>query len=209
MSNALSIMVIGASGTIGRAACAELKPRHNIITAGKTSGDIRIDVTDPSSIGKALGDVGRLDAVIVALGKATFAPFAEHHVAPLEESVHRLGIHDKLMGQINVAYWARDNLNENGSITLTSGILNGQPVPGSVSPSLVNGALDAFVRAAALEMPRGIRLNAVSPTVLTEALDKYGPYFRGMKSVPGADVGLAYSRCVESLIRGEILRVGW
>lgn len=209
MSDVLSILVIGASGTIGDAACAELRSRHNIIAAGRNSGDIHIDVTDPVSIERAFDEVGSLDAVIVALGHANFSPLAEHRVAALADSIHQLGINDKLMGQVNVAYCARDRLNDNGSITLTSGILNWQPIPGSVSPSLVNGALDAFVTAASMEMPRGIRLNAVSPTVLTESLDKYGAFFRGMKSVPAAEVGLAYSRSVESLVRGQILKVGW
>jgi NAD(P)-dependent dehydrogenase (short-subunit alcohol dehydrogenase family) len=209
MSDALSVLVIGPSGTIGNAACVELEPRHKIIKAGRHSGDIHVDVTDPASIEAAFDTAGPLDAVIVALGQARFAPLSEHKAATLEDSIHRLGIHDKLMGQINVAYCARDRLNDNGSITLTTGLLNWQPVPGSISPSMVNGALDAFVTAAAMEMPRGIRLNAVSPTVLTESLDKYGPFFRGVKSVPAADVGLAYSRCVESLIRGQVLNVGW
>lgn len=209
MSDQLSVLVIGASGITGNSACEALAERHHVIRAGRSSGDVQVDVTDPASIEAAFEAAGPLDGVIIALGKASFAPLAEHGAAPLDDSIHHLGITNKLMGQLNLAYVARDRLKDNGSITLTTGILNHHPVPGSVSPAMVNGALDAFVTAAAMEMPRGIRLNAVSPNVVTESLPKYGPFFPGSKSVPAADVGLAYSRCVETLIRGQILRVGW
>lgn len=209
MSDMLSVMIIGASGRVGGAACAELQKRHRVITAGRQSGDIRIDITDPDSIERAFVEAGSLDAVIVASGRVQFSPLDRHQPSKLDDSAHAVGIHDKLLGQVNVAYSARDQLNANGSITLTSGISNVEPTPGSISPSLVNGALDAFVTAAALEMPRGIRLNAVSPTVLTNSLEEYGHFFRGMRPVDSSDVGLAYARCVESRIRGWVVRAGW
>lgn len=90
---------------------------------------------------------------------------------------------------------------------LTSGILNEHPVPGSISPSMVNDALEAFVKASAMEMPQGIRINIVSPSVLRESLDKYGPFFCGFKPVAAADVALGYSRSVESLVNGQVLKM--
>ncbi len=206
-SKRLKILIIGASGTIGSAVKANLAERHEVITAGSNSGNIRVDITDPESIRAAFEQLAPLDAVITTLGKATFAPFSELDMASPKDSKHWLGIENKLMGQINVAQCARDHLVDGGSVTLTSGILNEHPVPGSVSPSMVNGALDAFVKAAAMEMPRGIRINVVSPSVLRESLDKYGPFFRGVKPVAAEDVALAYSRSVESLVNGQVLKV--
>ncbi len=206
-SKRLKILIIGASGTIGSAVKENLSQRHDVITAGTKSGDIQLDITDPESIRRAFEQLSPLDAVVTTLGKATFAPFDELEAAPLESSQHRLGIENKLMGQVNVAQCARDHLVDGGSITLTGGILNEHPVPGSVSPSMVNGALDAFVKAAAMEMPRGIRINIVSPSVLRESLGKYGPFFRGFKPVAAEDVALAYSRSVESLVNGQVLKV--
>ncbi|MBZ9557939.1 short chain dehydrogenase [Halomonas coralii] len=203
----MKILLIGASGTIGSAVKEHLSERHEVISAGTKSGDIQIDITDVASIRQAFEQLRPLDAVIMTLGKATFAPFTELEPAELNHSRHLLGIENKLMGQVNVAQVARDELNDGGSITLTTGILNEHPVPGSVSPSMVNGALDAFVKAAAMEMPRGIRINSVSPSVLRQSLGKYGPFFRGFKPVEAADVALAYSRSVESLVTGEILKV--
>lgn len=67
---------------------------------------------------------------------------------------------------------------------------------------------DSFVRAAAIELPRGMRVNSVSPTVLVEAMGSYAPYFRGYKPVAGADVGLAYAKSVEGLQTGQTFHVG-
>ena len=78
-----------------------------------------------------------------------------------------------------------------------------QPMPGSASISLVNAGLEGFVRAAALEMPRGLRINAVSPPWVKETMVKFG-----MDPTPGlasADVAKAYVETVEGSRQGEIL----
>ena len=56
----------------------------------------------------------------------------------------------------------------------------------------IRGRGEAFVTAAAVELPRGIRINAASPAVLTESLDKYGKFFPGFASVPARDVAHAF-----------------
>ncbi len=106
-----------------------------------------------------------------------------------------------------MALAARDHLRDGGSVTLTSGILAEQPIRQGSSASLVNGAIEAFVRAAAIELPRGLRINAISPSVLSEALGDYAPYFRGFEAVPAARAALAYSRSVEGAETGKIYRV--
>jgi hypothetical protein len=97
-----------------------------------------------------------------------------------------VGLRDKLMGQVNVVLAAQDALVDGGSFTLTSGILSEDPIRLGVCASLVNGALESFVRAAAIELPRGLRINIVSPTLLQESVPAYGPYFPGYKPVPAA-----------------------
>jgi len=111
------------------------------------------------------------------------------------------------MGQVNLALVARDLLRDRGSITLTSGVLSEHPIAAGSSASMVNGAVDAFVHAAAVEMPRGLRINVISPTVFAESMDSYGPFFRGFVPVPVARVALAFSRSVEGLETGKIYRV--
>lgn len=201
------ILVVGASGTLGRAVAAELGARHDIVTAGRSSGDVRLDLTDPESIEAALAEAGRLDAVISTAGKVAFAPLADFKPAVYGESLHTTGIADKLLGQVNLALAARAHLADGGSITLTTGILTEQPIAMGSSASLVNGAVEAFVRAASIELPRGLRINVVSPTVLAESMAGYGPFFRGFEPVTAARAALAFSRSVEGLQTGQVYKV--
>ena len=201
------ILLIGASGTLGSAIAAELGQRHDVIAAGRSSGSIRVDLADVESIRNALLRAGELDAVISAAGSVTFAPLADFKPAAYGESLHTLGIADKLLGQVNLALAARDHLRDGGSITLTTGILSEQPIVAGSSASLVNGAVEAFVRAAAVELPRGLRINVVSPTVLTEAMEAYAPFFRGFEPVTAARAALAFSRSVEGAQTGQVYKV--
>jgi NAD(P)-dependent dehydrogenase (short-subunit alcohol dehydrogenase family) len=203
----LRILLVGASGTLGRAVAAELGQRHEVIAAGRHSGSVNIDLTDVDSIRNGLQQAGELDAVISTAGKVTFAPLADFKAAPHGQSLHTLGITDKLMGQVNLALAARDHLRDGGSITLTTGILSDQPIVAGSSASLVNGAVEAFVRAAAIELPRGLRINVVSPSVLVEAMPSYAPFFRGFEPVTAARAALAFSRSVEGAQTGQVYKV--
>src|SRR5271165_6541798 len=207
MSQRFRILVIGASGVLGRAIVAELSPRHDIVSAGSKSGDIRIDIADPASIFKGLAAAGPLDAVACAAGTFNFFPLSEFKPAPIEESSYGLGLANKLMGQVNLALAARDHLNDGGSITLIAGVLSQTPIAAGSSASMVNAAVEAFAMAAAIEMPRGIRINAVSPTVFEESMADYGPFFRGFDPVPVARAARAFSRSVEGLETGQTYRV--
>jgi NAD(P)-dependent dehydrogenase (short-subunit alcohol dehydrogenase family) len=203
----LRILLIGASGTIGRAVAAEFADRHTLITAGSQSGDVTIDLGDPASIRRGLAAAAPLDAVACAAGKINFAPVETIQPAAIEDSSYGLGLRHKLLGQVNLALAAREHLSDGGSITLISGILTDVPIVAGSSASMVGGALEAFVRAAAIELPRGLRINIVSPTVLTESMADYGPFFRGFEPVPAARVALAYSRSIEGRQTGQIYRV--
>lgn len=198
----MRILIVGASGTIGKAVVEELEERHEIITAGRSSGDVQLDITDVDSIRKAYEAAGPVDAVISATGKVKFAPFAE-----LDDAGYRVGLNDKLMGQVNLVLVGRDLISDGGSFTLTTGVLDSDPILQGSSASMVNGAVNAFVMAAAIEMPRNLRINAVSPGVITEALPAYGPYFRGFEPVPAARAALAYAKSVEGAQTGQVYRV--
>src|SRR3954468_13422519 len=122
----LRILIVGAAGTLGRAVAAELGARHDIVTAGRNSGDLRLDLTNAASIVAALSKAGKLDAVVSTAGHVTFAPLADFKPAPMGESLHTASINDKLLGQVNLALASRDVLKDGGSITLTTGILTEQ-----------------------------------------------------------------------------------
>lgn len=198
----MKILIVGASGIIGRAVVAELGARHEIVTAGRTSGDVRIDITDVASIRAAYAKLGRLDAVVSTAGKVKFAPLAE-----MDDAAYQIGLRDKLMGQVNLVLLGREHLADGGSFTLTTGVLDSTPIRMGSSASMVNGAVNAFAMAAAIEMPRGQRINVVSPGVITEAMGSYAPFFRGFEPVPAARAALAYARSVEGAQTGQVYRV--
>ncbi len=197
----MKIVIVGASGTIGKAIVKELGPRHDIVKAGR-SGELNLDMTNPESIRAAFQKIGRFDAMISAAGSVKFAPLAQ-----MTASDYEIGLKDKLMGQVNLVLTGREFINDGGSFTLTSGVLTHDPIIAGTSASMCNGAVEAFVRAAAIELPRGIRINAVSPGVLQESMDQYGPFFRGHEAVPAARVALAYAKSVEGARTGVIFEV--
>ncbi|MDD1017204.1 short chain dehydrogenase [Pseudomonas rubra] len=199
----MKILLIGANGTIGSAVATELEQRHEVLRIGRSSGDYQVDISDSTSIRRLFEQTGRFDALVCAAGNVTFAPLEE-----MNAEHFALGLNDKLMGQVNLLLIGREFINDGGSFTFTSGILNRDPIRSGASAALVNGALDAFVKAAAIELPRGLRVNAISPTVLVEAMSAYAPYFRGFKPVPAVDVALAYAKSVEGLQSGQTYQVG-
>ncbi len=199
----MKIVLIGASGTIGQAVERELAARHEVIRVGRTSGDYQVDIRDAASIRQLFEQTGRFDALVSATGSVHFGALAEMHAEQFA-----IGLNDKLMGQVNLLLIGREFINDGGSFTLTSGVLSDDPIVAGTSASMVNGALNSFVKAAAIELPRGLRVNVISPTVLVEAMDSYGPFFRGFKPVPAVDVALAYAKSVEGKQTGQIYTVG-
>lgn len=198
----MKILLVGGEGTLGKAVAAELAPRHEIVAAGRRSGSMRLDLADERSIAQTLADLAPLDAVICAAGEVAFAPLGE-----MTQEQWEVGLRSKLMGQVNLALAAVGKLRDGGSITLTGGILAHQPIRAGASASMVNSALEGFVRGAAIELPRGIRINLVSPTVVAESMPAFGAFFRGFEPAPAARVALAYSRSVEGAETGKVYEV--
>ncbi len=198
----MKIIVVGGTGTIGKAVVAELAKRHTVVVAGFSHGDVKVDIKDNASIDAMYKTVGKIDAVVSTVGKVHFGGFTD-----MTSDLYDIGLQDKLMGQVNLVLRGLTQLNDGGSFTLTSGILSEDPIRFGSSASMVNGALDSFVKSAAIEMPRQLRINVVSPTVLTESMDAYGDYFHGFESAPAARVALAYSKSVEGAQTGKIYKV--
>ncbi|SON55071.1 short chain dehydrogenase [Hartmannibacter diazotrophicus] len=200
----MKIILVGASGTIGKAVDAALSPRHEIVRVGSSGGDFRADIGDPDAIESLFEHVGAFDALVCTAGKVHFGPFEA-----FTPEQYDLGLQNKLMGQVGLVMAGLKRIGAGGSFTLTSGLLNDDPIPAGVSAAMVNGALEGFVRAAAIAMPRGIRINLVSPTVIEESLPAYGPFFPGTKAVPAAEAALGYVKSVEGAQTGRVYRIGW
>ncbi len=198
----MKILVVGASGTLGRAVAQHLGERHQVITAGRNSGEHRVDLRDDASVGALFAATGRLDAIVSAAGSVHFGPLDRMTAAQFDT-----GLQDKLLGQVRLALIGQHHLHDDGSITLTTGILAEQPIRQSANATAVNAAVEGFVRAAACELPRGLRINAVSPTVLSEAWDAYADFFPGFEPVSAARAALAFQRSVEGVQTGQVYKV--
>lgn len=198
----MKIIVIGAAGDIGQAACNALGAHHDLIRVGRTSGDLQVDISDAKAVADMYARVGPVEAVVSTAGDAHFAPLQEQSSETLA-----LGLTQKVMGQINLVINGLNHVTQGGSFTLTSGILDRDPIVGGVGAATANGAIAGFVAGASIEMPRSLRLNAVSPGLLEASAPRYGHLFAGHVPVSGDRVGQAYVKCVEGALSGRVVCV--
>ncbi len=197
----MKILVIGASGLIGKGVADELAKKHEVIRASR-NGDVQVDVNNPNSIKEMYEKVGKLDAVAFAAGKVPFKPLSE-----LTRDDFVTGLTDKAIGQIDLVLKGINCLSDGGSFTLMSGVLAREAIlTGSVA-SAANGAIESFVMAASVELPRGIRINSISPNVLVES-PGYHDYFPGFEQVKLADVVRLYVKSIEGPQTGQVYKLG-
>lgn len=194
----MRILVIG-TGTIGRAVVAALSADNEIISASLRSTTHKVDIADPASIQQMYRSLGKLDAVVCAAGQAKFAPLAQ-----LSDADFRFSLDNKLMGQVNIVRFGFEHVQDGGSFTLTAGSLAQAPMPGSAAVSLVNAGIEGFARAAALEAPRRIRVNAISPPWVSETLQALKMDLPD--GLPAAVVARAYVRSVTGTDSGSVLK---
>jgi NAD(P)-dependent dehydrogenase (short-subunit alcohol dehydrogenase family) len=192
----MKIIIIGATGTIGKHITSALQKDHQVIRAGSKSGDLQVDITE-----RFFKQTGKFDALVSATGSAHFGP-----LNTMTDADFRKGIDGKLMGQINLVLIGQHYINPKGSFTLTSGILSEDPIVLGANLSAVNGAINAFVKSAAIELDNGVRINAVSPGVFEESPD-YFPYFAGHIPVKMDRVTQAYLKSVLGALTGEVIKV--
>ncbi len=195
----MKVLVVGGTGTIGAAVVDALRAAgHEVRTAERSGGELQVDMRSTQSVQAMLAQAGRVDAIMSCAGSGAWKPLAE-----LSDDDFETSLHYKLMGQVNLARYGADSLADGGSVTLTSGVLASEPMPGSAAISLVNAGLEGFVRAAALEMPRGVRVNVVSPPWVSETLQAMGQDPSG--GMPAADVARAYVDAVTATYTGQVV----
>ena len=198
----MKLLIIGGNGTIGKKVSAHFSKNHEIITAGRTSGDVTVDIADSKSIKVMFESIGNVDAILCIAGEAKWAPFDS-----LTEDDYYIGLRSKLMGQVNLVRIGQDYLNTGGSFTLTTGILADFPVVMTTSAAMVNGGIHSFVKAAALELKNELRINVVSSGLVEDAVEKYETYFPGHNPIPMKKVINGYVKSVKGNGTGEIIRM--
>lgn len=195
----MKVLVIGATGQVGRTAVDALEG-HEVVSVSRST-EPPVDITESASIERLFASVGQVDAVIVAVGEVPFRPLAE-----LGHGDYESAFRGKVLSQLDVVRIGTAYVRDGGSITLTSGILSREPIATGAAASLANGAVESFVLAAATELPRGIRINAVSPSVLEDA-PSYHSSFPGFVPVSSHRVGQAYAKSVLGVQTGQVFAI--
>jgi NAD(P)-dependent dehydrogenase (short-subunit alcohol dehydrogenase family) len=198
----MKILIVGGNGTIGTKVSKHFSKKNEVITGGRSSGHVTVDIADSKSIKSMFETIGKVDAVVCIAGEAKWAAFES-----MSEEDFYIGLKSKLMGQVNLVRIGQDYVNEGGSFTLSTGILADHPVELTSSPAMVNGGIHSFVKAASLELKRGIRINVVSSGLVEDAVEKYEAYFPGHNPIPMNKVINGYVKSVEGKGTGEIIRM--
>jgi NAD(P)-dependent dehydrogenase (short-subunit alcohol dehydrogenase family) len=201
----MKIVVIGASGDIGRSVADEFERggKHEVIRVGRTRCEHQVDITCDESVTTLFEQLGPVEGIVVTAGNVVLASVEKMTAVDFHK-----GLQDKLLSQVRVALIGQHYLSDGGSITLTSGIAVDDPIAQGSNAAASNAGIEGFVRAAACDFRRGIRINAVSPTVLIESMERFGPFFPGHEGVPAISVAMAYRRSVEGVHSGRVYRVG-
>jgi NAD(P)-dependent dehydrogenase (short-subunit alcohol dehydrogenase family) len=196
----MKIIIIGATGTLGSKITADLEKDHEVIKVGTKTGDLQADITDPKSIKELFEKTGPFDALVSAAGGGHFGPLTDMTTEDFMK-----GVNSKMMGQINLVLIGQHYIKPKGSFTLITGVLSEDPVKNSVNLAAVNSAVNGFVKAAALELENGVRINAISPGVVEDSPELFGA-FPGHKPVSMERVVYAYKKSVLGHITGQVIR---
>jgi NAD(P)-dependent dehydrogenase (short-subunit alcohol dehydrogenase family) len=196
----MKFLVVGSTGLIGSYVAKTLSKHGTVIGVSRTT-QISVDVKDPASIKAMYEKVGKVDAVASCIGKVAFKPITE-----LSYEDYLMGFKDKALGQVELVRVGINYLNDNGSFTLMTGVLARDPIPSGSVAALANGAIESFTLAAAIDLPRGLRINTVSPNVLVEATS-YHPSFPGYHQVSAQSVANAYVKSILGKQTGQIYKL--
>lgn len=196
----MKIIIVGATGTMGKNLSSAFEKEHEIIRVGSNSGDFQVDITSTESIESLFDQVGPFDALISTAGPTYVGPWKK-----MTDKEFRKGVEGKMMGQINLVLIGQHYINPKGSFSLITGALTHEPQINFANASAVNGAVEGFVRAAAVELENGIRINAVSPTVIEDS-PQYFPYFPGEIPTTMKQLEYCFRKSVFGTNTGHIIK---
>jgi len=196
----MRVIVFGASGIIGSEVVKAFSGDYEVIPAHRNSKDYSVDISDKESLKELFIKTGKVDGIVSAAGSARFA-----EINSLKDEDLEFSINNKLMGQVNIIREGMKNLNDEGFILVTTGVLARNPIEGSAAISMVNSGLEGFARAAANEAKENKRVNVISPPWIYETLEKMGKDPAG--GVKSAIVAKTYLEVAKSDKNGEIIEI--
>jgi NAD(P)-dependent dehydrogenase (short-subunit alcohol dehydrogenase family) len=196
----MKIIIVGASGTMGNYLSNAFEKEHQVIRADRKSPEVQVDITSPQAIENMYKKVGAFDALICTAGPTYVGPWKN-----LNDASFRNGVEGKMMGQINLVLIGQHYINPKGSFTLITGALTHEPQKNFANASAANAAVEGFVRAAAIELEKGIRINAVSPNVIEDS-PQYFPFFPGEIPVTMRQLEFGFRKSVFGANTGQVIK---
>ena len=196
----MKIIIVGATGTMGKHLTNAFEKGNEVVRASSKGGDIQVDITSTESIENMFRQVGAFDALISTAGPTYVGPWNK-----MTDKEFRKGMDGKMMGQINLVLIGQHYINPKGSFSLITGALTNDPQKNFANASAANGAVEAFVRAAAIELENGIRINAVSPTVI-ENSPQYFPFFPGDIPITMQQLEFGFRKAVFGANTGQVIK---
>lgn len=197
----MKIIIVGATGTMGKHLVKTFGEEHEVIKVGSRGGDYKVDITSSDAVENFFRQVGAFDALISTAGPTYVGPWKS-----MTTREFRKGVEGKMMGQINLVLIGQHYINPKGSFTLIAGALTQEPQLNFANASAANGAIEGFVRAAAIELDKGIRINAVSPTVIEDS-PQYFPYFPGEIPVTMKQLEYGFRKSVFGANTGQVIKL--
>lgn len=185
----MKIVVLGATGTIGKAVATLLDQKgHEVVRASRSTSP-SVDISDPASIEAFYKQVGAVDAIVSAAGDAAFVSLDK-----LTYEQVQLSLNSKLGGQINMVRIGLPYLRPNGVAVITGGMLAYAPWPQTSMITMVNAGLEGFVKAAKLDLTEGRRIVIVHPPWVAETAKALG-----MDASPWPDAATTAHAYLEAL----------
>ncbi|MCH9620711.1 MAG: hypothetical protein S4CHLAM20_01120 [Chlamydiia bacterium] len=198
----MKVLVVGGTGDIGKAVVKSLKTHDcEVIVAGHSSGDIQVDITNSESIKEMYKSVPSLDALICTPG----GKIPLKTVDEMTKQDFLDGMASKLFGQLDLVLTGMHYLNDGGSFTLTTGILNIELIPKGSCIATINSGIEGFVSSASLELPKNLRVNAVSPKLLESSAEKYKTALKGFEAVPDSSIANLYLKSIFGILNGKTI----
>ena len=192
----MKVIIIGASGKIGREIDKAVSGNHDVVRVGVTTGDVQCDYTDAESVQTMFKTIGAYDALVTVVGgDSTFRQFDE-----LSDNDYRYGFERKFLGQVRLLRLGQSTIRDGSSITFTSGFLSHYPNPASIATGPLNTTVDTFVENIAPLLPRGIRINVVSPAPVVD------PGREGRGLVTATECAKFYVDAINGTMSGQVLR---
>lgn len=199
----MRILVIGGNGMLGHSVVEKLRALgHEVLVGGRHNADVDVDISSPESIRAMYEAVPNLDHVISTAGQTTAMPLAD-----MKPEDNDLSVQSKLLGQINLVLIGQHYLKDNGSFTLTTGVKKDDPIVGGASAAMANGGITAFVKSAAIDLERGLRINSISPNIVKESFEQQKEIFMGFTPVPLSKVSDAFVKSVVGKQTGQEYKI--